>query len=852
MKPGSIGIVAAVVGFAILGTVSQGVQGAGPTAPSAAADASSASAQQALVNRYCVTCHNERNKARAGNFALEGIDIAHPSDNPVAWERVVVKLQAGAMPPLGMPRPDKATYEGLRLWLETELDKGAATHPNPGRTEAFHRLNRVEYRNAVRDLLGLELDVNDLLPADESSYGFDNVAGILRVNPTLMEKYLSVAKKVTRIALGTVSFKADTFRVPDDLQQQLYVDGLPLGTRGGIRVDYFFPVDGEYLLKVRLAHDMEDYIAPFEVPQQLELGMDGLRLQLFTIEPGRPPSIDRRRFLRPADKMTAEQRKRREDVRRIGISNVEEENPVSEKIARKELDANWEIRIPVKAGQHTVTAAFLPDSFMLDEDVREPFQRPYKGGYGQLRDTRMGAFLENLQISGPFEAAGSAESGPRQKLFVCRPATPTEEPGCARSILEPVTRRAYRRPVTETDLEPILSAYRKGQQTGGFQGGIELALQRVLISPEFLFRVERDRPAQQADAGANNAATIYPLSDLELASRLSFFLWSSVPDDELINVAAKGTLHKPEVLERQVRRMLVDPRSAALVENFAGQWLMLRNVNSIAPNLKQYPDFGEDLRLAFRKETELFFESVMREDRSLLEFLNANYTFVNEQLADFYGIPNVRGPQFQRVTLSDDSPRRGLLGKGALLGVTSHADRTSPVKRGKWILENLLGTPPPEPPPNVPALMTTATPSGAVLTLRQRMEQHRANAVCASCHSQMDPLGFALENFDAVGKYRTVDEGFNPIDASGLFLDGTKITGPDGLRQALLARSDRFVATVIEKLMIYALGRGMEPTDAPAIRAIRRDVVNNEYRFSSVLLGIVKSLPFQMRKADES
>lgn len=788
------------------------VQAAAPQQSPAGASTPPAPPQRVLLDRYCVGCHNQ--KLKTAGLTLDARDVARVGDDAEVWEKAVRKLRAGLMPPAGRPRPDKATYDGFTTWLEAELDRAAAADPNPGRTEPFHRLNRTEYQNAIRDLLTLEVEVGSLLPTDDASYGFDNMAGVLRMSPTLMERYLSAARKLSRLAVGTPTLlpEVDTFRVRPDFPQEDRPDGLPFGTRGGASIRYAFPLDAEYVIQARLARrgssgGEEVDIPRFAESHQLEVSVDGERLQLFTLagEALPPPGAQR--------------------------------DPQYQQGRRADLDANWRVRLPVKAGSREVTVAFLKKSSAADETARLPFLRPYAGAGG---DTRSQPYLSMVTISGPFNATGPGDTPSRRRVFVCRPAAPAEEASCADTILATLARRAYRRPVTEADLAVLRPFYDAGRTEGGFDVGIQRALERLLVSPHFLLRIERD-PAGIAPK------TNYRISDLELASRLSFFLWSSLPDEELLDVATRGQLRDPAVLERQVRRMLADARSQALTNNFAAQWLYLRNVAALGPDLDVFPDFDESLRQAFQREAELFVGSIFGEDRSVLDLLTADHTYVNERLARHYRIPNVYGSHFRRITLSDDA-RRGLLGKGAILAVTAYPHRTSPVLRGKWVLENLLGTPPPPPPPNVPDLKDTNA-SGKVLSMRDRMVQHRANPVCASCHSMMDPPGLALEQFDGVGRLRVVDDSFAPIDLSGVLPDGTKFEGVAGLRQALLSRSERFTTTLTEKLLAYALGRGLEYYDAPAVRAITQDAAHHDYRFSSLILSIVNSMPFQMRRS---
>ena len=771
------------------------------------------SSQRAFLDTYCTTCHNQR--LRTAELTLDAVDVTDVGAHPEIWEKVVRKLRAGSMPPAPRPRPDVATYDTFIAWLETELDQAAAARPDPGRPDALHRLNRSEYHNVIRDLLALEVDVAALLPADDGSYGFDNIAGVLGMSPTLLERYLSAAKKISRLAVGrpVPSPTAETFRLATDLTQDERVDGLPFGTRGGTRFEFTFPEDAEYTFRVRLGRDASGTLKTFDTPHQLEVSLDREPLQTFVV--GEPPP----------DGVARRSPEYREHLARQRV-----------------IDEAWEVRVPVRAGPHTVQVTFHQKTSAYAETLRQPFLRPYTSITGG--DTRYQPYVGSVTIAGPFEASGARpvdETPSRRRIFECRPTAGDieDEARCARQIFSTLARRAYRRPVRERDLGVLLRFYDDGQVEGGFEAGIELGLRRLLASPEFLFQIERD------PAGVEPGAP-YRISDLELASRLSFFLWSSIPDDELLDAAIDGALHRPAVLEAQTVRMLADDRAHALVENFAGQWLYLRNVPALTPDEDLFPDFGEALRQAFQQETELFFESILREDRSVLQFLSADYTFVNERLAWHYGIPNIYGSHFRRITLPDET-RRGLLGHGSILTATAYPTRTSPVLRGKWVLENLLGTPPPLPPPDVPSLEET-TGAGKTLSMREAMEQHRANPVCASCHRLMDPPGFALEQFDAVGRYRTRSESNTEIDASGVFPDGTAFDGAAGLREALLARPGLFVTTLTEKLMTYALGRGVEYYDAPAVRAITREVARDGHRFSSLILGIIKSPPFQMRR----
>ncbi len=785
-------VIGAAIGTAVISaTAGAGVATAGQAAPPA-------DGHQELLDRYCVACHNDR--LETGGLSLQGMDLTDVAGDAAVWEKVVAKLRAGAMPPQPRPRPGPAAYDGFRTWLETELDRAAAADLRPGRTEALHRLSRVEYRNVVRDLLDLDVDVSDLLPADDTSYGFDNIAGVLGVSPTLMDRYLAAARKISRLAVGSPvpSPIAETFRVPSDQGQDHHVAGLPFGTRGGLVVDFNFPEDAEYVISV--VPDGPLYIEPHE----LELTLDGERLEMFTVG----------RALEPGQRR----------------SQYAEADP-------------REVRVRVSAGPHRVGAAFLRKTLAEPERTRKLYKRPFTGE-GSGADSRYQPYLERLTIAGPFESRGTrplVDTPSRARIFTCEPGDDAASAAaCASDILSGLARRAFRRPVTGEDVDRLLDFYDRGVATGGFDGGIELALRRLLVSPEFLFRIVEDPPGLPPGAA-------YALGDLELASRLSFFLWSSIPDDELLDAAVRGELRDPAVLRAQTRRMLADPRAQALVTNFAGQWLSLRNAAAVQPDEDLFPDFGQDLRQGFRRETEMLFEAILREDRSVVELLSADYTFLNERLAVHYGIPNVRGSHFRRVTL-DDPGRGGLLGHGSILTVTSHANRTSPVVRGKWVLENILGTPPPPPPADVPAL--EATTAGRTLTMREAMEQHRANPVCASCHRVMDPLGLALEPFDAIGRRRTANETRVPMDLSGVMPDGTVFDGPAGLKAALLAHPDRFVTTVTEKLLTYAIGRGVEHYDAPAVRAITRAAADDGYRLTTLILGVVESPPFRMRSTE--
>ena len=756
------------------------------------ATAASADAVHAVLDQYCVTCHNDR--MRVAGLALDTLDLSDVTADAGTWESVIRKLRVGAMPPMGRPRPDDATNDAVAAWLETTIDGAAAAAPDPGRRPALHRISRTEYQHAVRDLLALddlpkELDIAVMLPADNATSGFDNLADLLFVSPTLMERYLAAARKISRLAVGdpTMLPIVDTYRLDRDLVQDGHVEGLPLGTRGGVRVRSHLPLDGEYLITV-------EFRSAAREPHDVEVSVDGERVRLFTVGE------------HPPERLAS------------GVFTFD-------------ADPDVEVRVPLRAGPREVAVAFLPKSGALPE--------------GQIRAYRARSrqpSIASLIVSGPYGADGAGDTPSRRHIFSCRPrsgAAEADAATCAHTIMSTLAQRAYRRPVTDDDVARLLPFYKLGRVEGGFERGIQRVIERVLVSPEFLFRVERD-PANVTAGG------IYRITDLELASRLSFFLWSSIPDDELLDVAIRGELREPAVLDRQVRRMLADRRSDTLVTNFAEQWLFLRDVDAKEPDAGFFPGFDENLRQAFRRETELFVASILRDDRNVLDLLTANHTFVNERLAKHYGIPHVYGSHFRRVDLTDES-RRGLLGQGSILTLTSYATRTSPVLRGKWILENLLASPPPPPPPNVPALDAT-TGDGRPRSMREAMEQHRANPVCASCHSKMDPLGFALENFDAIGRWRTLSESNTPIDASGVLPNGTRFDGPAGLRAELVRSPEQFVTTLTDKLLTYALGRGVEYFDAPAVRAIVRNAARDDYHFASIVLGIVNSTPFQMRK----
>ena len=819
-----------------------GLQAAGPQQASAPSHEAEVDPSRVLLDRYCVSCHNERvvngrdaapsllaSQLRAVGLTLDTLDPSNVGSDLETWETVVRKLRAGMMPPAGRPRPDDVMRDTFLARLEADLDAAWVARAEVPRTAIFHRLNRAEYANVIRDLLALDVDVVALLPTDDASYGFDNIADALGVSPLLLERYLTTARRVSRLAVGRSSMQPSeaTYLAPLDLTQDGHVPGLPLGTRGGLVATHQFPLDAEYIFQMRLRRSVIETIRGLSEPHQIEVSIDGERVQLFTIGG---------EFGCEGIKIPC------------GTGNVNRGDRRGDAAARRAAadatldyamfaDNALEVRVPVTAGPHTVAVAFLKKTDAVFDSIRRPVERSF---VDPVAEGWRPPHLRSVTISGPYDATGRGDTPSRERIFVCRPTQADEEAGCAKRIVETLARRAYRRPVTDADLRAPLEFYELGRAEGSFDDGIGRALQRLLVHPEFLFRVERDPVDSVPDA-------TYPLHDLELASRLSFFLWSSIPDDELLDLADTGRLTDPSVLEQQVRRMLRDERSRELVSNFGGQWLYTRNMASALPDPVAFPDFNDNLRQAMRRETELFFEDVVREDRSVLEFLTSRTTFLNERLARHYGIPNVAGSHFRRVTLPDGT-RGGVLGHGSVLTATSYANRTSPVTRGKWILENLLGAPPPPPPPDVPELEETAE-GGEVLSMRQRMEQHRKNPSCAVCHAQMDPLGLALENYDAVGRWRELSESSQPIDATGVLPDGSAFDGPAGLRGVLAGRSEEFVTTMTEKLLIYALGRGLEVADAPVVRQIVRRVETGDHRFSSLIMGVIESPPFQMRRS---
>ncbi len=769
-----------------------------------------------VLRRYCITCHNA--KLKTAGLSLDTLKIEDIPANAATWEKVLSKLRSGAMPPAGRPRPDEPTRSAIASYLEATLDRNAAAKSHAG-PPLIHRLNRTEYTNVIRDLLAVEIDSRTLLPADDAGYGFDNIADLLRVSPALLDRYMLAAQKISRLAVGDPAIRptVETYRAPKALlQDRRMSEDLPFGSRGGLVVRHYFPLDGEYVLKVRLQRIFDGGVIHglnVGIPEPVEVRLDGVRIKLFTISTELEPDGQAREGARG----NSAQRARQEELLRTA-------------------DAGLEVRFAAKAGMRLVGVAF-PDTTAATEGVG-PTRMPVGNVSFWSRQNTTGVVgVDNVQISGPYHASGPGDTPSRRRIFVCRPSGAQDETLCVRKILSTLARRAYSRSVTDAALEALLQVY-EDARSDGFEAGIQFALEKILVSPDFLFRSERG-----ATAAAPGVA--YRLSDFDLASRLSFFLWSSLPDDQLLDLATRGALRQPAVLEQQIQRMVADPRADALVTNFGGQWLYLRNMRAKAPDPRRFPEFDDNLREAFQRETELFLASQIREDRSVLDLLTANYTFVNQRLARHYGIPKVYGDHFRRVTLSDGT-RGGLLGQGSILTVTSQPTRTSPVLRGKWILENFLGAPPPPPPPNVPDLEEAGV-GGKPASLRERLEQHRKSPACSTCHAQMDPLGFALENFDAIAKWRTTDETKTPIDASGVLPDGTRFEGVAGLRSALLARREQFVGTVTQKLFTYALGRGLEYYDMPAVRAIVRDAAVHDYRWSAIITGIITSTPFQMR-----
>ena len=786
---------------------------------------------RALLDQYCVICHNQAvvNSVAQPNEGLQATqlrnlgltldveDVSNLAENPEVWEKVIKKLRVGVMPPPNYPRPDKESYDGFRTFLENELDRVASRQINPGRTQAFHRLNQTEYQNSVRDLLDLDIDVADLIPTDApDQYGFDNNADVLTLSPFSVERYVSAAHKIAELAVGATPRGAsiNTYEVPLNLiQDDRLSEELPFGSRGGAAIEHMFPVDGEYRIKLNLQTNYVDFVRGYDQPHEVELSLDGQHLETFAFGGDAPGT--------PAPYSYAGNIRGNDDWEEFMMAFAEE---------------GFEIQVNVKAGPRVIGATF-PREMWENEGIQQPRLFGYHLAVTELPDANPA--VDSIQIEGPLTVDGPGDTPSRRRIFSCLPANLDEEPACAQQILSSLARRAYRRPVSESDVQGLVEFYNQGRLDGGFEVGIQFALERVLVSPDFLFRIEQD-PAD-AQPGA-----MYEISDIELASRMSFFLWSSPPDDELLNQAERGALREPGMLEQQVQRMMADPRADAFIKNFVGQWLYLRNLEDFYPDPAAFPEFDENLRTALQRETELFIDDQIRSDASLLELLSADYTFVNERLARHYGIPGVYGSRYRKVTV-DGNQRGGLLGHGGLMMVTSYPNRTSPVLRGKFVLENLLGGPPPEPPPNVPALETSS--DGKILTMREAMVMHRENPACRVCHAAMDPIGFSLENYDVVGKWRREFAG-QPIDASGLLPDGNTFDGPDGLQGLLLERPNDLVGTITEKLMRFALGRSLEYYDMPEVRAVVRAASEDDYRWSSIILGVIESTPFQMRRTE--
>ena len=790
------------------------------------------SPQRALLDQYCVICHNQAivNSAPIDNeglqttqlrnlgLTLDTENVSNLAANPAIWEKVVKKLRVGVMPPPNYPRPDKDSYEGFRTWLESGLDQAAEARVDPGRTQAFHRLNQTEYRNAVRDLLDLEINVAELIPPDApDQYGFDNNAEVLALSPVLVERYVSAAHKIAELAIGATPRGASikTYDVPLNLiQDDRLNDELPFGSRGGTAVKHMFPVDGEYRITVNLQTNYVDFVRGYDLSHEMELSIDGEQVETFSFggdAPGTPAPYSYAGNIRGSDDW--------------------------EEFMMAFADKGFEVLVSVNAGPRIIGATF-PREMWESEGVQQPRLFGYHLAVTELPDVNPS--IGSIQIEGPLSATGPGDTPSRRRIFSCSPTNSDEEPACAREILSDLAKLAYRRPINEQDIAGLMDFYNQGHQESDFDTGIQFALERLLVSPDFLFRIEQDPVNAQP-------GTMYAISDIELASRLSFFLWSSLPDAELLDAVEHGSLKQPAQLEEQVHRMMADARADAFIENFVGQWLYLRNLDGIYPDPARFPEFDENLRNAFQRETELFIDDQIRSDNSLLELLSADYTFVNERLAQHYNIPGIYGSRYRKVNLEDDQ-RGGLLGHGSLMMVTSYPNRTSPVLRGKFVLENLLGGPPPEPPPNIPALEET-NEDGRVLTMREAMAMHRENPACRVCHAAMDPIGFSLENYDAIGKWRQRFAG-QEIDASGLLPDGSTFDGPDGLKNLLLNRPDDFVGTVTEKLLTFALGRNLEYYDMPSVRSIVRTAAEDNYSWSSIILGVIKSTPFQMRRTE--
>jgi len=776
-------------------------------APAAAATVG-VSPQRALVNKYCVTCHNDTMKT--AGIVLDKADVDHVAADPALWEKVVYKLRAQAMPPVKMPRPDQATYDGFRIWLENELDKSGAAHPNPGTTVSYHRLNRTEYQNAIRDLLNVNIDTTSFLPEDATIFGFDNIGGAIKMSTDLLDTYMRASQRISEAALGiSRGPQQETYELQWDVNQDDRTMGLAPGTRGGLEAKHYFPVDGEYWVTVRLVRLGTAAIAGLNDEHQVDLLVDGERVDLVTIG---------KKGMATAAGGTG------------GGSGATDPDTGG-------LKADLQFRLPMRAGQHTLVATFIKKPELEVDGTRFIADRPaYEAGR-----THGLPYVSSLTVYGPQKITGVQNSPSRKRILVCTPGASVQETACAQQILSTIARRAYRGRVKDADIQTLMSFYTSGRKEGSFEDGIEAALERVLVSPQFLYRIEAPPTTSAASGNAR-------VSDLELASRLSFFLWSSIPDDQLLNAASNGRLSDPAVLEQQVRRMLADPRAESLTQNFASQWLQLDQLDNAIPDPILFPEGDKTLRDSLRKETEMLFDSIRSENRSILDLLTAKYAFINEPIAKLYGISSIYGPRMRRVNLPADNPRAGLLGEGGIQMMTSHSNVTSPVLRGKWILDNILGSSPPPPPPVVPELKATGS-NGKILSMRERMEQHRSNPMCYSCHATIEPYGIALENFDAVGRWRTINENGEPVDASTVLVNGTKFEGPDGLRNIILANKDQFVQTATNRLLTYAVGRGLDYYDMPTIRKIVKESAASNYNFSTLVVNVVKSMPFQMRKA---
>lgn len=790
-----------------------------------------AASNRALLDQYCVICHNEAvvNSAPTANeglqttqlrnlgLTLDRENVADLSENPAVWEKVVNKMRVGVMPPPNYPRPDKQRYDEFRAWLENGLDEVAAANVDPGRTQAFHRLNQTEYRNAIRDLLNIDIEVDNMIPADSpDQYGFDNNADVLALSPVLVERYVSAAHKIAELAVGAAPRgpSTTTYEVPLNLiQDDLISESLPFGSRGGTAIEHLFPVDGDYRITVKLQTNYVDFVRGYDSAHDMEISLDGVLLDQVRFggdAPGVPAPYSYAGNIRGSDEW--------------------------EEFMMAFADEGFELVLPVEAGPRIIGATF-PREMWEDEGIDQPRLYGYHLAVTELPDSNPG--IGSIEVEGPLTVDGPGDTPSRRKIFSCSPDSPSQELGCATEILGSLARQAYRRPVSSNEVDELLEFFDAGRVDSDFETGIQFALERILVSPDFLFRIEQD-PAGLAPG------TMYAISDVELASRISFFLWSSLPDERLLDLVERGTLRDAGVLEQEVARMMADLRADAFIENFVGQWLYLRNLDGIYPDPKAFPEFDENLRAAFQRETELFLDDQIRSDSSLLELLSADYSFINERLAEHYGIEGVYGSRYRKMEL-DGGQRGGLLGHGSLMMVTSYPNRTSPVLRGKFVLENLLGGPPPEPPPNVPALEEES--EGRKLTMREAMAKHRENPACRVCHAAMDPIGFSLENYDAVGKWR-MEFAEQPIDASGLLPDGNTFDGPDGLRDLLLQRPDDLVGTITEKLLRFALGRSLEYYDMPQVREIVRKAALDDYRWSSVILGVIESTPFQMRRTE--